>query len=335
MIRVAVVGVSHWHAEGYIRALCTCGAKVTAVSDDNIEVARRWGETLGCPAYPSAEALLAAGRPDLVFALARHCDMTALAAKLVEENQPFVMEKPMGLRWKELALVAARAAARKLWAGVDFVARTLGLVRHLLELRDSGELGIVATYTYRLLAGEPQRYRDMGVPWMLDPAQAGGGPLYNFGPHVFDLFLRLTGEPIQKLHCWMSHRLHRLPIEDYAHISVRTPSGVVGDMTVGYVCPGSAYDHYFALSTDRLWVSSPNLGSGTVYWRDGRTSEVPAGPESEDFFLTYTRETLRRFQAGEPPAATISEMVPVLRAINEAQVLGDRNLCCHCCQRRG
>jgi len=328
MIRVAVMGVSHWHAEGYIGALRACGARVAAVSDDNIAAARQWGETIGCPAYPSAEALLTAERPDLVFALARHCDMTALAARLVEASQPFVMEKPMGLRWQELAPVAKRVKARKLWAGVDFVARTLGLVRRLLELREGGELGAVTAYTYRLLAGDPQRYHDMGVPWMLDPAQAGGGPLYNFGPHVFDLFLRFTEEPIQDLHCWMSRRLHHLPIEDYAHISARTPAGAVGDMTVGYVCPGTGYDRYFALSTDRLWVSSPNLGSGTIHWRDGRTTEVPAGPESEDFFLTYTRETLRRFQAGEPPVATISEMVPVLQAINEAQALGegDRHL---------
>ena len=328
MIQVAVMGVSHWHAEGYIRALRACGAKIAAVSDagttfqHSISVARRWGETLGCPAHPSADALLAAGRPDLVFALARHCDMTALAAQLVEENQPFVMEKPMGLRWRELAPVADRAMQKGLWAGVDFVARTLGLVRRLLELRDEGELGAVTAYTYRLLAGDPARYREMGVPWMLDPAQAGGGPLYNFGSHVFDLFLRFTGEPIQDLRCWLSHRLHHLPIEDYALISARTPSGAVGDMVVGYTCPGAGYDRYFALSTDRLWVSSPNLGSGTIHWRDGRTSEVPATPESEDFFLTYTRATLRRFQAGEPPVAAISEMVPVLRAINEAQAVG-------------
>lgn len=319
MLRVAVIGVSHWHAREYIRALQICEAKIVAVADADVAVSRQWGETLGCPAYASDEALLCAIRPDLIYALAKHSEMTALASRLVEVGIPFVMEKPMGLRWEGLVPVVERARNKGVWAGVDFVARTQALARRLLELRQSGELGQVTAYSYRLLAGDPHRYAEWGVPWMLDPAQAGAGTLYNFGGHVFDLFLRLTGEPIQNLDCWLSNRLHGLDIPDYAQIRARTASGAVGDMVVGYVCPGAGYDRYFALGTDRLWVSSPFLGSGTIHWRDGRVTEIAPTPESEDWALTYTRETLRRFQAGEPPVAPIAEMLPVLRAINEAE----------------
>jgi len=316
---VAVVGVNHWHSEGYIQALQKCGARIVAVSDDDHpDVARRWGVALGCKAYPSAAALLSDVRPDLIYGLARHCAMTALASALVDVGVPFVMEKPMGLRWQELVPVVERAQAKGLWAGVDFVVRTLGLVARLLELRRTGELGTMTAYTYRLLAGTPERYAAMNVGWMLDPAQAGGGALYNFGSHVFDLFLLLSDEPIAHTDAWLSHRLFHLEIEDYALLAARTPSGAIGNMVVGYVCPGTAYDRYFALCTDRLWVSSPLLGSGTIHWRDGRTETVPPTPEGEDFFLTYTRETLRRFCAGEPPVAPIADMIPVLRAINEA-----------------
>ncbi len=313
------MGVNHWHSEGYIRALQKCDACIVAVSDDDHpEVAQRWGATLGCKAYPSSSALLSDARPDLIYALARHCAMTALTSTLVDAGVPFVMEKPMGLRWQELVPVVERAQAKGLWAGVDFVARTLGLVARLLELRRSGELGTVTAYTYRLLAGTPERYETMNVGWMLDPKQSGGGALYNFGSHVFDLFLSLSGEPIAHADAWLSYRLFGLEIEDYALVAARTPSGAIGNMVVGYICPGTAYDRYFALCTDRLWVSSPLLGSGTIHWRSGCTEVIAPTADGEDFFLTYTRETLRRFRAGEPPVAPIADMIPVLRAINEA-----------------
>jgi len=332
MIRVAILGISHWHAEGYIRALQAFDAEFVGVSDAEAAAARRWGVELGCPAYAPSEALLAEVRPDLIFAFAPHDEMTDLASVLVAEGVPFVMEKPMGVRWEALAAVARLAEAKRLWAGVDLVVRTLGLAKHLLSLRDSSELGAVTAYTYRLLGGSPQRYLEWGVPWMLDPARSGGGPLYNFGPHVLDIFLRLTGEPIQELHCWTSHRLHRLEIEDYAIISARSASGALGNMVVGYVCPATS-EKFFALATDRLWVSSSSLASGTIHWRNGQTTEVSAS-EGEDWALAYVRETLRRFHTGEPPVATIGEMVPILRAINRAQELAEGPVTMPSCEGR-
>ncbi len=109
MLRVAIIGVSHWHAREYIRALQRCEAKIVAVSDADLAVARQVGETLGCPAYASDADLLSAARPDLIYALARHSDMTALVGRLVEAGIPFAMEKPMGLRWEKLVPVVERA----------------------------------------------------------------------------------------------------------------------------------------------------------------------------------------------------------------------------------
>lgn len=326
MICVAIIGASHWHVPDYVRALRAFGARFVAVSDEDVDVASRWSQELGstlCRAYPSAQALLSTERPDLIFAFAPHARMTDLAALLVESGVPFVMEKPMGIQWRALEAVAQRAEKKGIWAGVDLVVRTLALAQCLIQLRNQDELGHIHAYVYHLLSGSPQRYIQANVPWMLDPAQAGGGPLYNFGPHVIDLFLTLTGEPITGLNCWMSHHLYRLAIEDYALLSVWTPSGTLGSMAVGYICPMGLTEKRLRVSTDRLWVSSSSLAVGTIHWRDGRATHISGEPDGDDWAMTYVRETLRRFQSGEPPVATIAEMVPVLRAINEAQVLAE------------
>ena len=110
--------------------------------------------------------------------------------------------------------------------------RGFRLVRELLRLKDAGELGQMTSYCHRLLAGEPQRYHEWNVPWVLGRAQAGGGPLFNFGPHVIDLFLVLSGEEVQTVFCRASHELHRLDVEDYASVVMTSSAGAVGTIEV-------------------------------------------------------------------------------------------------------
>src|SRR5712691_3314048 len=49
------------------------------------------------------------------------------------------------------------------------------------------------------------RYPAWGSPWMLDPAEVGGGCLRNLGSHGLDLFLHLTGEGARVTGAQVSH----------------------------------------------------------------------------------------------------------------------------------
>ncbi len=318
-LRVALVGARHWHAPFYAGALRKVGAELVGLTDDDPAWAARWGEELQVKAFSHMAEMLKSARPDLIYAFAPHREMPALIAELVAWGVPFVVEKPGGLAWRELARVARRARARGVWAGVDLVARTQRLVARLRALADNGALGRIHHFSYRLFAGDPQRYLAWGVPWMLDPQVAGLGPLYNFGPHVVDAFQWLTGEPVAEVSCHLRY-LHGLEIPDYAQLTCVTPSGAIGTLEVGYVCPDGLYDRNLTLSSDRLYVSSPGLDSGILRWRDGRSEEVPMDPEiGEDFWLGYVREVERRLRAGEPPVATLDDMARVLRVLNAAE----------------
>ena len=313
-MRIGIVEIGHWHASGYVEGLRRLGEEIVAVSDHDLPTAQRAAQNLGCKAYVSHVELIEQERPELVFAHGIHRDMTRIAADLVARDVPFVMEKPMGVDWRPLAQVADHAERKGLFAGADLVMRGYRLTRELLRLRDAGELGQITSYYHRLLAGEPQRYRQWHVPWVLDRTQAGGGPLFNFGPHVIDLFLLLSGQPVQSVFCRTSHSLHQLDVEDYALLTLSSSEGAVGTVEVGYVCPDSKYDRFFSVCTDRLFVSSAAFDSGTVCFRDGR--ELDIGRADALPGLDYVSETLRRFRAGEPPVATVRDMCRVLRVIN-------------------
>ncbi|MBI2191079.1 MAG: Gfo/Idh/MocA family oxidoreductase [Planctomycetes bacterium] len=316
-MKIALIEAGHWHAPLYGQALIQSGVTVCAVSDQDPAASERVAQKFGCPSYPSPEALVEKEGPDLLFAFGVHDEMPGLALRLVEIGVPFVMEKPMGLRWKDVLRVAEAVEARGLYAGVDLVSRCYRLMERLAALRAARELGQVNVFYHRLLAGDPLRYAQWGVPWVIQKTRSGGGCLYNFGPHVLDLFMLLTGEPIESVYCLTSTAVHRLEVEEYAAITARTPSGAIGNLEVGYLCPGGGYERAYSVSTTRLLVSTSNPNGGVIQYRDGRTESL--GDEAVDWALLYVRETLRRFQNGEAPVATIRDMARALQAVNAAE----------------
>ncbi len=315
-MRVGVIEVGHWHSGKYINRAVELGLEIVAVSDRNLDTARQWANQLGCPAYTDYAELLAKKAPEFVFAHGAHCEMTDIAETLVEHGTPFVMEKPMGVDWRRLAAVADKADDKGLFAGVDLPRRCFPLTRELLRLKETGELGCMTACSQRLFAGKPQRYHDWNVPWVLNPTQAGGGPLFNFGPHVIDTFLLLSGQNVKSVYCKSSRVLHGLDVEDYSAVLMATTEGALASFEVGYVCPDSMYDLSVSLCTDRLFVSTTTFDAAMISFRDGRTLEV--GSEGEGAQLDYVAETLHRLEAGDQPVATIRDMVRALQIINAA-----------------
>jgi len=317
-MRAAFIGVGHWHAsEFYLPALLERGVEITAISDPEPEVSARVAAEfdLGCPAFEDFRELLDNTECDLVFAGAPHVDMTEIAAELVAREQPFHMEKPMGVDWQMLQPIAARAEQKQLFVSVALVSRYMGAPAKLRQMREAGELGRPVHYYYRLLAGSPERYLETDCAWMLDPVRAGAGPLFNFGPHVVDLFIYLMDDVGEVTARW-SDGVYGNEIEDHTTVlMVGRNTGAVGLGEVAYTMP-DGYERYFSVTTDALHIGG-GMADEDILLRDGNTVQV-GGPSPVGIYDHYVGDTLRRFEAGEAPIATISDMVPVLRAMNAA-----------------
>ncbi len=315
-MRIAIIGASHWHVSlYYLPALQQRGADIVAIADPSQEVLDKLGQELDCPQYSDYCRLLDNEEIDVVFAHAPHSEMTAVAAELVARHQPFHMEKPMGVDWRKLESVAAKARTENIFTSVALTSRYLGVVEQLTALQAQGEFGRACHYYFRLLAGPPQRYIDWGVDWMLDPATAGAGPLFNFGPHVFDLFVYLTGQRVVEVSAHWFDTLHHHKIEDFASITILGDEGAIGVCEVGYILP-CGYERYFSLSTDTLHYGG-QMASGTILMRDGRQAPF-SGLDGDEIYFKYTSDVLDCFAVGRPPRATIHDMVATLRVMNAA-----------------
>jgi predicted dehydrogenase len=315
-VRIAILGASHWHVRlMYVEALQKLGHEIVALGECLPGKLELVADLVDCPRYTDYGKLVAEQQPDFVFAHAPHAEMTELAAWLVQHNLPFHMEKPMGVDWRKLEPVAASAETEGVYISVALVSRYYAVVQWLKERQE--QLGRVNHYYYRLFAGDPGRYREWGVEWMLDPELAGAGPLFNFGPHVVDLFLHLCTEEVERVSAHWTHGLHGEKIEDLCSLTMVGADGAVGVGEVSYTMP-EGYERYFSVDSEALHCGGPDMGDMSVQWRDGRREQI-TGHDADDVYFAYTKDALERFQAGQPPLAGIDDMVKTLRVMNAAK----------------
>ena len=319
--RVAVIGADHYHATStpnYLRILQQQRVEIVGVHAPEPAVAERWAGEYGSVPFTDYRALVEKTRPEFVIALGHHAAMPAEFRYLVDARVPFLMEKPWGIdagTVNELAALAERTGA---WAAVPMPFRYGWFAQTALAMRDRGELGVISHGSMRFNQPGVQRYRDLGSAWMLSKAETGGGALINLGIHGFDLCRFLTGEEPAVVSAVTSHSTERLEIEDYALVTLRTPSGVIFTNEASYTFPGSGSDQERRLSGSRVYLRATPTGEGVQIAGPGRneTSLAPAGFVSG--WPKVVDECLRRIGAGEPLPATARDCARAVTLVFDA-----------------
>ena len=307
-LKLAFAGVSHWHFlvdARYLEQARASGAEIVAVSDDDPDLARRHADELGCGWAADPVELVERFKPDLVVALPRPDRAPEQIGRLLETGVPIFAEKPLGLRATDVWPLAEQAERGGAWVTVAFPQRYRSLWAHLDRLRADGALGTLGHVGVRQINGPPRRYREYGVPWMLDPAIAGGGPLRNIGIHLTDMLsLLLEGRTPRVLAATATRAMHGEPIEDFVAATLRTDDGVIATLEVGYSFarpkPGDLDVHIAGTGAYVLQRRDELL----IYPAEGEPVVV-TDPPGTDLYREIFFDALRRLRAGKPPMATI------------------------------
>jgi len=126
-------------------------------------------------------------------------------------------EKPMAMNFSEAQQMLQAAGTARKTLGISYYRRTYPKVQRALELLRQGAIGqpVLAYVTCHswLPAEGGER------AWLLDPAQAGGGPLYDVGSHRIDVLNYFFGEP-QRVTAHLANAVHALPLEDCATVMI-------------------------------------------------------------------------------------------------------------------
>lgn len=307
-IRLAFAGVAHWHFSvdaRYLELARAAGVEIVAVSDDDPALARRRADEIGCGWAADLNDLVSHFKPDLVVALPRPDRAPEQVGRLLDLGVPLFAEKPLGVRASDTWSLVERA--ERGWVTVAFPQRFQPIWAAYDRLRDAGALGEIGHVGVRQVNGPPWRYRQYEVPWMLDPAIAGGGPLRNIGIHGADMVTRLLGERgLSVVAAVKTDRVHGEPIEDFVSALAQTEDGIVVSLATGYTFsppkPGDSDIHIGAKGAYLI----QRREALAVYPAEG-PPEITPTPPALDLYRELFFDALRRFRAGEPPAATVRD----------------------------
>jgi predicted dehydrogenase len=230
------------------------------------------------------------------------------------------MEKPWGVDARTVQGLAELAEQKRAWVAVPFPNRYTYWAERAKTVIRTNELGPVSHIVFRMIRPTMQRYVEWDSPWMLRKAEAGGGALINLGSHGFDLCRFMTAEEPKVVAVSMSNAVHKTDVEDYAFVTLRTPSGILFHNEVGYTMP--------------TWPRNSTDGERKVAAAKALMREVPGGvhylgadrdetvPIPKDFpsggYLRVLRECLDRLERGEGPPMTASDCAHAITLIHDA-----------------
>ena len=200
-----------------------------------------------------------------VFLHARQTIQSLRAGKHV------ICEKPMAMNEAEARAMVQAAEASGQTFGVAYYRRCYPKIQRAKQLLAAGAIGkpVLAELTSHMwFDGTGSR------SWLVDPAKAGGGPLFDIASHRIDVLNFLFGEP-QRVTAQLSNTVHHYPVEDNATVMIEYPDGIRGIVDVRWHSR-VARDECRIRGTEGEIEMSPLNGPDLV-WPGGRES-LPAHP---------------------------------------------------------
>ena len=231
-IRYGIIGFGNF-AEHRIAPSLAASANSTlvAIQKRSETEARRRADQLGIMnAYGRVEDLVASQDLDAVYitsANANHCRETVLAARA---GKHVIVEKPMAMNAAESAEMIEVCRAEGVKLSVAHMTRYSPLLIRMRELVGSGVLG-------RIVAARADFTFDARFSprtWILDPALAGAGPVFDVGVHCLDALRFVLDDEV----VGVSSQLDPLPgpaqTEETAQLALRFSRGTIGSILCSF-----------------------------------------------------------------------------------------------------
>jgi predicted dehydrogenase len=139
-----------------------------------------------------------------------------------------ICEKPMAMNEAEARTMIHAAEESSRLFGVAYYRRCYPKVQRARQLLQEGAIGkpVVAELTNHMwFDGSGSR------SWLLDPARAGGGPLFDIASHRIDVLNFWFGKPL-RVTAQLSNAVHHYPVEDNATVMIEYESGARGIIDV-------------------------------------------------------------------------------------------------------
>jgi predicted dehydrogenase len=227
---------------------------------------RAWSERV----WTTLEAALADDAIDAVYIATPVALHGPQSIASLEAGKHVLCEKPMAMCYAEACSMqrAAEQAGRTL--GVAYYRRMYPKLLRARALLAEGVIGtpVLAEINCHGWFAAENGHR----AWLLDPALAGGGPLYDIASHRIDVLNFLFGTPV-RASGHLSNTVHHYAVEDSATLLIDYQSGVRGVVDVRWHSRVDR-DEFRIIGTDGEMRLSP-LNGPLLAWPGGEEQLAP------------------------------------------------------------
>jgi 1,5-anhydro-D-fructose reductase (1,5-anhydro-D-mannitol-forming) len=139
-----------------------------------------------------------------------------------------ICEKPMAMNEPEARTMVRAAEESGKTLGIAYYRRCYPKVQRAKQLMEQGIIGtpVIAELTnHGWFDGSGSR------SWLVDPAKAGGGPLFDIASHRIDVLNYLFGQPL-RVKGQLSNLVHHYAVEDNATVMIEYEAGTRGVVDV-------------------------------------------------------------------------------------------------------
>lgn len=240
------------------------------------------------PFYKDWKEMAASGGVDAVITTVPHYLHHEIAIWCLEHGRSVLVEKPAGVRAKDvLAMNACAAAHPDVAFGIMFNQRTNKLYQKIKQIVASGELGEIRRSSWIINTWwRPDSYYQQSA-WRATWGGEGGGVLVNQAPHQLDLWQWICGVPT-KVYSKNLNGCHRdIVVENDVTMVTQYANGATGSFVT------CTHD---ACGTDRLEI---DLDNGKIVVEDSKKATVYrlTKPETE-LNATMSMMELARLTSG-------------------------------------
>jgi UDP-N-acetylglucosamine 3-dehydrogenase len=312
--------IGRYHLEGLRRST---HATIAAVADtrSDLVAAGSGGPVAG---YPDYRGLLADQTVQAVCVCVPHHLHLELTLAAIAAGKHVLVEKPLALTVQECDEIIAAAQHSGVTVGVSH--NQLFYPPHVRarELIDDGSLGEPRLLRLRLGIG------GKFPGWRSDPAQTGGGLLFDAGVHRFYLARYLFGE-VADVRAVVDAPASEG--EELAIVTLRFESGALGVIEANYHCPPGAFDDAVEVvgTEGILFISGceadfEGYRTGPALRRyDGAWHDEPVAPGNWSDSVCASIDAFAAAVAkGAPAPVTAAEgrrVIEIIRAVYETETV--------------
>lgn len=316
-MNVLLLGVSHWHAEIHLDAVTYGHDTVVGVWDEDVEKAQAFAHKFGLESILELDAAIDL-KPDLVISMGHPNAVPSQARKIIERGIPMILEKPAAPSTAMIKELAELATRKNGFVGVPLPNR-FGPTMRDYDLHSRTQGAQVKHAHFTLVNGPPQRYRDDGVDWLLNPKIGGGGALRNLGIHGIDCALYLAQGKLKVVAARVQNRIYKEDVEDHAFVMMEDEAGALFTVEVGYTYASMKAGGEFSWRIVTDCRTASDWGDRAEVAVLGEAERITLVPDpTATRYRLYMQDVKRSLAAGEQPSISIHDYLAAMDIIDAA-----------------